>query len=160
MDIRICKMLKSHYAFVRDIYEQGIRGGISTFQDRTLEWEVFDKSHLNKCRFVAMDRNKICGWITLSPISIMEALSGVAEISIYVENSYKGMGIGKKMMMKLMETAKEDGIWSLQSMILPENERSIYLHKKCGFREVGYKEKIGKMPDGTWRDVILFEKRL
>jgi phosphinothricin acetyltransferase len=49
-------------------------------------------------------------------------------------------------------------IWTLQAGIFPENQSSIILHKKMGFREVGYREKIGQL-DGVWRDVILLERR-
>jgi len=39
-----------------------------------------------------------------------------------------------------------------------ENIASIKLHKKCGFRIIGYGEKIGKR-DGVWRDNIIMERR-
>ncbi|MFN5889184.1 MAG: GNAT family N-acetyltransferase, partial [Bacteroidota bacterium] len=43
----------------------------------------------------------------------------------------------------------------------PENVGSIALHKKFGFREVGYRERIGQMPkSGEWRDIVLLERRM
>jgi phosphinothricin acetyltransferase len=30
--------------------------------------------------------------------------------------------------------------------------------KRCGFREVGRRERLGQM-NGDWRDVLLFERR-
>jgi phosphinothricin acetyltransferase len=50
------------------------------------------------------------------------------------------------------------GIWTLQAGILVENAASLSLHKRCGFREVGRRERIGKLK-GEWRDVILLERR-
>ena len=50
------------------------------------------------------------------------------------------------------------GIWTLQAGIFPENAASVVLHKSCGFREVGLRQKIGQR-DGTWRDVLLLERR-
>jgi phosphinothricin acetyltransferase len=47
----------------------------------------------------------------------------------------------------------------LQAGIFPENEGSIALHASCGFRLVGKRERIGQMPDGRWRDVMLYERR-
>lgn len=47
----------------------------------------------------------------------------------------------------------------LQSEIFPENTGSLKLHEKMGFRKVGYREKIGQMEDGRWRDVVLVERR-
>jgi phosphinothricin acetyltransferase len=46
----------------------------------------------------------------------------------------------------------------LQSGIFPENEASIKLHEQCGFRIIGYREKIGKK-DGVWKDNIIMERR-
>lgn len=158
--LEICNMKKEHYESVKRIYQQGIDGGISTFQKKPLEWEEFDRDHLQKCRYIVKCEGNICGWIALSKVSIMDALNGVAEISVYVDNNYMGLGVGTFMLMNMIEEASKYGMWSLQSMILPENARSIALHKKCGFREIGYKEKIAQMPNGVWKNVILFEKRI
>ena len=161
MQIKVCEMKKKHYESVKRIYKQGIDGGISTFQSEPLEWNSFDSSHVKNCRLVAMNNNdEVCGWVALAPISIMEALRGVAELSIYVDCRYMGKGVGTAMMQYLENDAKEHGIWSLQSIILPENTRSLALHRKCGFREIGYRKNVAQMPSGIWKDVILFEKRL
>ncbi|MDZ7262726.1 MAG: N-acetyltransferase, partial [candidate division KSB1 bacterium] len=58
----------------------------------------------------------------------------------------------------LIETSEGLGIWTLQAHIFPENVASIALHQACGFREVGYRERLGQM-NGVWRDVILMERR-
>ncbi|MFW5985847.1 MAG: N-acetyltransferase family protein [Halanaerobiales bacterium] len=63
-----------------------------------------------------------------------------------------------KSVKKLIELSEENGIWTLQAGIFPENKSSIALHKKCGFRVVGIRKKIGKM-NGNWRDVTLMERR-
>lgn len=161
MQIKFCEMKKEHYDSVKRIYKQAIDGGVSTFQSEPLEWNSFDSSHLKKCRIVAMSNSgEVCGWVALAHISIMEALRGVAELSIYVDHRYVGNGIGTAMMQCLENIAQKNGIWSLQSIILPENTRSLALHRKCGFREIGYRKNVAQMPSGIWKDVILFEKRL
>lgn len=33
------------------------------------------------------------------------------------------------------------------------------MHKKCGFREIGIREKIAQMSNGVWHDVVLMELR-
>lgn len=58
----------------------------------------------------------------------------------------------------LITTSEQNGIWTLQAGIFPENTASVALHKGLGFREVGFREKIGKMGD-RWRDTVLLEKR-
>lgn len=47
----------------------------------------------------------------------------------------------------------------LQASIFRENMASIQLHKKLGFREVGYREKIAQTKSGIWHDVVLMERR-
>lgn len=63
-----------------------------------------------------------------------------------------------KSKMNFVEESERAGIWTLQGMILRENLTSLALCKKCGFREVGYRERISQM-NGVWRDVILMERR-
>jgi L-amino acid N-acyltransferase YncA len=58
----------------------------------------------------------------------------------------------------LIEQSERNGIWSLQAGVFPENKASIALHKSCGFREVGLRERIGKL-GGIWRNVLLLERR-
>ena len=48
--------------------------------------------------------------------------------------------------------------WTLTAEIISKNIASLNLHKKCGFRKVGYREKLGHRK-GVWHDVILLERR-
>jgi phosphinothricin acetyltransferase len=50
------------------------------------------------------------------------------------------------------------GFWTIQAGIFPENRVSLALVKKCGFREVGRRERLGNL-HGVWRDVLLLERR-
>ena len=82
----------------------------------------------------------------------------MAEVSIYIAADRHGQGIGQGLLRALVEESEKAGIWTLQAGIFPENTASITLHKKCGFRVVGLREKIGRM-EGKWRDVLLLERR-
>jgi L-amino acid N-acyltransferase YncA len=96
--------------------------------------------------------------INSSPLIQGFVYSGVMEVSIYVHKDFRGKGIGKALLGRLVTESELQGIWTLQAGIFPENHSSIALHEKFGFRKVGYREKIGKM-DGIWRDTILMERR-
>jgi L-amino acid N-acyltransferase YncA len=61
-------------------------------------------------------------------------------------------------MAALIAESEQNGIWTLQAGIFPENEASVALHQRFGFRVVGVRERIGRM-NGLWRDVILMERR-
>lgn len=143
---------------VREIYSQGILTGNATFQKNAPAWEEWDTSHLSYCRLVSLKDNTISGWAALTPISSRCVYAGVAEVSIYVSPAFSRQGIGSLLMNQLIADSEEQGIWTLQSGIFPENTASINLHKKAGFREVGYREKIGQM-NGVWRDSLLLERR-
>lgn len=99
------------------------------------------------------------GWVALSPGSGRCVYAGVAEVSVYIGERYKGMGIGKALLNELIPLSEDNGFWTLQAGIIRENTASRELHKKCGFREIGFRERVGRMPDGKWHDVILMERR-
>jgi len=83
---------------------------------------------------------------------------GVAEVSVYVAADSRGGGIGKAILLELIQRSETAGLWTLQAGIFPENEASIALHKACGFRVIGERERLGRLK-GTWRDVVLLERR-
>lgn len=158
MNPLIRKMQKSDWSSVQSIYIEGIRTGTATFETNVPEWMEWNKNHLRDCRIVISDSSIIYGWAALSPVSQRDVYSGVAEVSIYIKESERGKGIGKKLLEELIKSSEKAGIWTLQAAIFPENEASIHLFKKCGFRVIGYREKIGKL-NGIWKDVVLMERR-
>jgi phosphinothricin acetyltransferase len=151
-------MKKEDWESIRSIYREGIETGNATFETRVPDWEEWDNSHLQHCRLVAQSEGCIVGWAALSPVSERCIYRGVAEVSVYVSSDFHGQGIGKALLQRLVEESERHGFWTLQASIFPENTVSIELHKTCGFREVGWREKIGQM-NGIWRDVVLFERR-
>ncbi|WP_269083307.1 GNAT family N-acetyltransferase [Ornithinibacillus contaminans] len=140
------------------IYEKGMETRNATFETSAPTWEEWNRNHLAHGRFVAVIDEQVVGWAALSAYSKRAVYRGVAEVSVYIDPAVTGKAIGSKLMDCIIHEAKERGFWMLQSGIFPENEASMALHKKFGFREVGYREKIGQL-DGIWRDVVLFEKR-
>lgn len=156
MNIR--NLAVSDWPAVKAIYEQGIATGNATFQTEAPTWEGWDKAHLQVCRFVLETGSVIAGWAALSPVSSRPVYAGVAEVSVYVSTDHFQKGIGTALLSKLIEASEAAGLWTLQAGIFPENKASVHLHKKAGFREVGYREQIGKMKD-TWRDILLLERR-
>lgn len=159
MNYIIENMKASDWKQVSDIYYTGIKTEIATFQNDIPTWDEWDKSHSTTCRFVARTEDKILGWVALSPVSSRCVYAGVAEVSIYIHPEYKGMGIGTALLNNMISYSEEEGYWTLQSGIIKENISSRKLHQKCGFREIGYRERLGKINNGKWHDVILMERR-
>lgn len=159
MDYSIKEMKPENWEDVAKIYMEGINTGRATFQSEIPSFEEWDKSHIKTCRLVACVGGNILGWAALSPTSSRCVYKGVAEVSIYIGEKYRGKGIGKNILSTLVKLSEENGIWTLQSGIIRENKSSIALHKSCGFRELGIRERVAKMSNGIWHDVALMERR-
>ena len=158
MDYPILPMQPENWPAVREIYREGIATGNATFATDLPDWEKWNSAHLQDCRLVACKRDQVLGWAALSPVSGRRVYSGVAEVSVYVAAAARGTGVGKSLLQALIAESELHGIWTLQAGIFRENAASVALHKSCGFREVGVRQRIGKL-GGTWRDVLLLERR-
>ena len=106
----------------------------------------------------------VVGWATLATVSDRCVYAGVAEVSVYVAATARGRGVGAALLQDLIGRAEAAGLWTLMAGIFPENEASVTLHVRSGFRVVGRRERLGKMPPigpraGEWRDVLLLERR-
>ena len=156
--VHIVPMIGHHWSDVRQIYAEGIAGGNATFETSVPEWAEWDSRHLHSCRLVALLAGEVVGWAALSPVSARQVYRGVAEVSIYIAGSAQGQAIGKQLLAALIRESEQNGIWTLQAGIFPENTASIRLHERAGFRIVGKRERIGCM-DGRWRDIVLMERR-
>ena len=159
MDYKIDEMSQDDWEQVADIYLEGINTGKATFQTEVPTWKDWNNGHVNSCRLVIRSGNNVLGWGALSPTSSRCVYAGVAEVSIYMGGKYRGRGIGTVILQNLIKLSEENGLWTLQSGIIKENTSSIELHEKCGFREIGIREKVAKMKNGKWHDVVLMERR-
>jgi len=155
--VSIRELRPDDWAALRAIYEDGIRSGDATFETETPSWERWDAAH-SELRLVAEREGSIVGWAALSPVSERCCYRGVGEVSVYVEEDARGAGVGRALLDELVNRSERDGYWTLTAGVFPENEVSIRLHKACGFREVGVRERLGEL-HGVWRDVVLLERR-
>ena len=156
--IQITQMKKADWPVVSRIYKQGIATGMATFEQEIPEWDYWNQHHVYSCRLVAKKGEKILGWAALSSVSSRCVYGGVAEVSVYVAAEARGNRIGERLLSRLIAESEDEGYWTLQSGIFPENVASINLHEKLGFRKIGFRERIGQL-HGVWKDNILMEKR-
>lgn len=151
-------MTQADWPQVKGIYVEGIETGNATFETKAPDWEEWNSKYIDVCRLVARDDERVLGWAALLPVSSRAAFSGVAELSIYLSSESTGKGIGTRLLSAVIEESESKGFWTIQSGIFPENTGSIRLHEKMGFREIGVREKLGKL-NGVWRDVVMMERR-
>lgn len=158
MKLAINTLRPNDWPQVESIYRQGIATGLATLEITTPTWEQFDATHRPDCRLVAGNDEQVLGWAALSPVSKRAVYSGVAEVSVYVAESARGQGIGKALLKALIDASEQAGVWTLQAGIFRDNTPSIAIHETCGFRMVGFRERIGCL-NGIWRDTVLMERR-
>jgi len=145
---------------VRSIYVEGLATGDATFETEAPSWKTWDEGHLRVPRLVAVSETDgtVLGWAALSRVSPRAVYAGVGEVSVYVAANSRSLGIGQDLLEQLVVQSEHNGIWTLQASVFPENKASLAVHKICGFREVGIRQKIGRM-NGIWRDTVLLERR-
>ncbi len=139
------------------IYLEGIAGGNATFETEAPPWEVWDAKHLESPRLVFTDPT-VVGWAALTRVSPRACYAGVCEVSVYVATAARGRGIGGQLLRELVARSEAAGIWTLQASIFPENEASVQMHLRNGFRIIGRRERIAQLR-GVWRDTLLLERR-
>lgn len=148
---------KSDSADIARIYNQGIDDRIATFETshRTpLNIEAWLDS--GRTVVVCVSNGKVVAFAASFPYSDRECYRGLLEFSIYVDREFRGNGIGRATILKLMGECESRGAWKLVSRVFTENMASRNLLKSVGFREVGVYEKHGKL-DGVWKDTVIVE---
>ncbi len=158
MNMQLRPMLSNDWPAVSAIYLAGIATGNATFQTVAPSWPAWDQSHSADARLVALVDGEIQGWVALAPISARPVYRSVAEVSVYVASGARAQGIGKRLLEAMVKLSEELGYWTLQAGVFAENQASLALHRRAGFREVGYRERMGQL-NGVWRNVVLLERR-
>jgi phosphinothricin acetyltransferase len=149
----------SDYPAVAAVFAEGIATGLATFETTVPSWEEWDAAHLSDHRFVAEEDGEVVGWVAVVPYSRRAVYRGVGEESVYVAERARGRGVGRVLLEAVIESARAGGLWTLQAGVFTDNTASLELHRRLGFREVGVRERLGRL-DGAWRDVVLLELRL
>jgi L-amino acid N-acyltransferase YncA len=157
---RVEPLQLQHWPEAARIYAAGIATGDATFESSVPDWPTWDAEHLPDHRHVALDDDgRVTGWVAAVPVSGRCVYAGVVEHSVYVDPAHQSQGVGRMLLSALVASTEAAGIWTIQSGVFPENVASVVLHERAGFRVVGTRERVGRMADGTWRDVILLERR-
>jgi phosphinothricin acetyltransferase len=162
MSVSIREMRAEDWPRVVEIYRQGLRTGVSTLESEAPAFGAWDEAHDRRCRLVAAEGagpGEVAGWVVLAPVSRRLVYAGVAELSVYVAEECRGRKVGRILLETLIESSEKEGFWTLQASIQEENAASLALHRRCGFRTVGVRERLGRDPQGKWRNIVLLERR-
>lgn len=140
------------------IYNQGIADRVATFETReraaadVLDWMGEPRHPV----LVGEEAGEVVGWIAASTYRSRECYQGIAEFSVYVAREARRRGWGDRLMAAFLPACREAGLWKVVSRIFPENEASLALCRRHGFRQVGVYHRHARL-DGAWRDVVIVE---
>ncbi len=164
-DVTVRPATLADAAAIAEIYNQGIRARIATFEteERTPEersaWLAGHDAHhpVVVATVTEKDAERVVGWAATDGYRTRACYAGVAEFSVYIHERYRGRGIGVVLLNGLIAAAERAGLWKLLSRVFPENVASRALCAKVGFREVGVYQNHGKL-DGAWKDTVIVER--
>ena len=104
-------------------------------------------------------RPVVIGWGSLNQFNPRKAYEHVADFSVYVEREWRGKGVGRRLLERLIELAREIGYHKMVLSTFPFNESGVALYERLGFRRVGVYRDQG-MLDGKWVDTLIMEMLL
>jgi L-amino acid N-acyltransferase YncA len=146
------------------IYNQGIEDRLATLETalRTSEERRQWLASRGPRHPVIVSENaqgEVVGWGSLNVFNPREAYRFVADFSVYVERAWRGRGVGRALLGRLIELGREHGFHKLVLSAFPNNPGGMALYEKLGFQTVGVYREQGLL-DGRWVDTIVMEKLL
>jgi L-amino acid N-acyltransferase YncA len=142
------------------IYNQGVQDRAATFENAYVTpeerylWLVARPERYPV--LVAEVKHTLMGWSSLTPYSPRHCYDGIAELSIYIDRSLRGHGVGPELMKAMQGVAREKGYYKLVGRVMADNQPARRLCQLMGWKEVGVHEKHGKLGN-EWHDLVLVE---
>jgi phosphinothricin acetyltransferase len=145
--IKIRTATKNDIPSITQIYNDAVLNTTATFdvepKSVSAQENWFNK-HIGKYAvIVAVENDIVVGWASLSPWSDRCAYGDTADIAVYIKEGFRGKGIGKKLVEELLKKGPENGLHTAIAKICSENEVSMKLFKKSGFKHIGTMEEVG-----------------
>ncbi len=160
--LRVRTAEESDLAEIRAIHNQGIADGNATLdleaksEDDVRDWYAARSD--GRYRVIVAERDgRLAGWASLNPYSHRCAYAGVADLSVYVERSARGTGVGSLLLSAVEGFARRANFHKIVLFALAENEAGTRLYRKLGYRDVGVFEEQGRL-DGRYVGVAIKEK--
>ena len=149
---------------LRTIYNREVVGTTVTFDmvprtlDDQLRWLV-EHSGAHPALVALDDDNRVAGFGSLSPYRSRPAYATTVEDSVYVDETFRGQGVGHLLLAELVELAGKHGFHAVMARIVGSHDVSIGLHRACGFDLVGIEREVGRK-FGRWLDVAVMQRLL
>ena len=150
---------------ILEIYNREVLETTATFDlvPRTLEqqqdWLTARTGAFAAIVAVDTATRRVVGFAALSPYKERAAYSTTVENSVYVHRDMGGRGVGKALMLHLIEVARESGFHSIIARIEAGGTASRALHAAVGFELVGVEREVGRK-FRRWLSVAVMQKML
>jgi L-amino acid N-acyltransferase YncA len=105
------------------------------------------------------ERDGIIGWISYSNFYGRPAYSGTAEVSIYIDEAWRGKGVGRYALQEAIDFAPQVSVHTVLGFIFGHNKPSLALFEKFGFETWARLPRVANL-DGIERDLIILGKRV
>jgi phosphinothricin acetyltransferase len=163
-DVTIRPATAADAAAICEIYNQGIEDRLATLEtelrtpEERRQW-LAARGGRHPVIVAEAARGAPVAWASLNVFNPRRAYDHVADISVYVDRSWRGRGVGRRLLERLVELGRELGYHKLVLSAFPFNRAGLALYERCGFREVGIYREQGRL-DGRWVDTIVMERLL
>ena len=159
MSVTVRAMESRDFEALKEIYNQVIDERVATFNTEHIDVDGIAGWTKSGLILVADSGRDVLGFVRSFPYRARPCYGGVAQFSIYVRESARGLGVGDLLMSAFVQALVADGKWKVLSRVFVENDASLRLLAKHGFREVGIYRRHARL-DGVWRDGVIVERLL
>lgn len=128
-----------------------------TVEDR-LQW-FYDHNPERRPLWIITLNGQTAGWLSFQSFYGRPAYNGTAEISIYIDEQFRGKGIGQQALQKAIEAAPSLQLKNLLGFVFRHNTPSLKLFYKHGFTDWGIFPRVAEL-DGIERDLVIVGKRV
>lgn len=155
----------SHATAIQTIFNAAIRDSTAVYdyEPRSLEtvhaW--IETKAANDLPLIGFENEigELMGFASYGPFRNWPAYQFTVEHSVYVDERFRGRGLGRKLLIELISLAARNQYHMMIGVIDGENQASITLHRALGFDHCGTIKHAGRKFD-RWLDVHLYQRIL
>lgn len=151
-------------AAIAAIYNHAVAHTTAVFSDQVVDaanriaWRA-DRLAQGFPVLVAEEAGAILGYASYGPFRSFPGYRETAEHSVYVAPEAQGRGLGRALMVAVIDRARAQGLHILVGGIEAENRASLRLHEALGFVQTGRLPQVGQK-FGRWLDLAFMQLRL
>ncbi len=154
-----------HLEAIRSIFNEAIENSTALYDYQPRSMEFMENWYATKQKGgypiigAVNDEGVLMGFASYGPFRAHAAYQYSVEHSIYVDVRFRGQGLGKQFLKRLVTTAEAQGLHTMIGVIDADNQASITLHERHGFQQCGHIREVG-YKFGRWLDVVLYSIHL